>query len=168
MLAEEEKKQNTFLTDATLGPVSRGKKGQAKHAMDDNTKAVIIMNAKCIIQNVNKVHDGSTLFHLCSTDFPSPLIPLMAVSCHLCWLSHHVWLPHLTSDGGLTSSLQVACDVMGYTQKELHGRNINILIPRPFSDQHVSSGCCESIPHCGAEIPYLLPAAFHTSRISTS
>jgi hypothetical protein len=56
MLVEEEKKHNAFMLDATLGPGTNGNKGEiAKNAMDENTKAVIIMNAKCLIQNVNKV-----------------------------------------------------------------------------------------------------------------
>ncbi len=30
----------------------------------------------------------------------------------------------------------MACDVTGYSQKELTGQNVKVLIPRPFSDQH--------------------------------
>ncbi len=56
MQAEEEAKHSAFLTDSTLGPM--GDKGHlAKHS-DDSAQAVIIMNARCIIQNVNKVGSG--------------------------------------------------------------------------------------------------------------
>ncbi|GAX78754.1 hypothetical protein CEUSTIGMA_g6191.t1 [Chlamydomonas eustigma] len=82
MRIEEEGKRNAFLTDTTVG-LTNGRGHIAKNA-DDNTQAVIIMNAKCIIQNVNKV----------------------------------------------------ACDLSGYTQEELRGQNVKMLIPRPFSDQH--------------------------------
>ncbi len=30
----------------------------------------------------------------------------------------------------------MACDITGYSQKELQGKNVKLLIPRPFSDQH--------------------------------
>ncbi|GAX73364.1 hypothetical protein CEUSTIGMA_g817.t1 [Chlamydomonas eustigma] len=76
-LAEEEAKHNAFLTESAM-PYYKGGRGT------DNTKGVIIMNAKCIVKNINKA----------------------------------------------------ACDVTGYYQKELQGKNVNILIPRPFSDQH--------------------------------
>ncbi|GAX73349.1 hypothetical protein CEUSTIGMA_g802.t1 [Chlamydomonas eustigma] len=74
MQAEEHAQRSAFLTESAM---AEGKGG-------DNSKAVIIINAKCIIQNVNKA----------------------------------------------------ACDITGYSQQELIGRNVNMLIPRPFSDQH--------------------------------
>ncbi|GAX73356.1 hypothetical protein CEUSTIGMA_g809.t1 [Chlamydomonas eustigma] len=77
MQAEEDAKRSAFLTETAMA-AGKGK------AARDNSKAVIIMNAKCMMQSVNKA----------------------------------------------------VCDITGYTQKELLGKNVNMLIPRPFSDQH--------------------------------
>ncbi len=48
MQAEEDAKRSAFLTESATAQVA-GKGG------DDTSKAVIIMNAKCIVQNINKV-----------------------------------------------------------------------------------------------------------------
>ncbi|GAX73347.1 hypothetical protein CEUSTIGMA_g800.t1 [Chlamydomonas eustigma] len=80
MQMEEDAKHNAFLTDSAMV----GEMGNMARGADDSSKAVIIMDARCIVQSINKA----------------------------------------------------ACDITGYTQKELHGKNVNLLIPRPFSDQH--------------------------------
>ncbi len=49
MKAEEDAKQSAFLTESATAQHAAGKAG------DGTTKAVIIMNAKCIMQNINKV-----------------------------------------------------------------------------------------------------------------
>ncbi|GAX73363.1 hypothetical protein CEUSTIGMA_g816.t1 [Chlamydomonas eustigma] len=80
MQMEEELKNSAFMIESAIAASEiKGEK-----VTDGVNKGVIIMNAKCLVQNVNKA----------------------------------------------------ACDMTGYSQKELQGKNINILIPRPFSDQH--------------------------------
>ncbi len=53
MQAEEELKHNAFLNDSAFAPA--GAKGTIARNVDEATQGVVIMNAHCIIQSVNKV-----------------------------------------------------------------------------------------------------------------
>ncbi len=131
-MAEAQEADEAAGADMAAGAGDAGIENRLLHRVDERINAVFIINANGVIQMGNKVGAQRLL-----TWYTGHLITLAGVQPRLlsCLAAAVIPPGHLQAWQPCTSP-QNACTLLGYSKGDLDGKNINIIMPPPFSQRH--------------------------------